>query len=179
MLSSNVAASQYRRNDVKFLSLFCSVAVLFFFFNAISCKSLQTALWVEFCISELKNTLKGTMYVIFIPPAHRGFVTHFQLPGLELHSLLHSQRRSKQEPVYCCLPGVWWEGAGKSVSAFSRTNLFRLRLQMHLSSRLACLLMELKAYSAATTVFNNCHFHFDFHPLIFCGNRFGVWFCPF
>lgn len=178
MLSGNIAASWYRRNEVKFLSLCCSVAVLFY---VIPHKSLQIALWVEFCISEQENMPKGTMHVVFIPPAHRGGVTCFQLPALELHSLPHRQRRSKHEPVHCCLPkdlgGECWEVS--ACLAFFRTGLFRSRLQMHLSSRLARFLVDLKAYSAAATVFNNCHFHFDFQPLIFSGNRFGVWFCPF
>lgn len=55
--------------------------------------------------------------------------------------------------------------------SFSRTDLFPSRLQMQLFSSLTCFLMELKAYRAATTAFNNCHFQFDFQPLIFCGNR--------
>lgn len=66
---------------------FHSVAVPFF--NTVPCRSLQISLSVEFCILEQTNRPKGTMCVVFIPPAHRGFVTRFQLLGLELHSLLH------------------------------------------------------------------------------------------
>lgn len=116
MLSGNVTATQsWRSNGEVFKPVPFSGSA---HFCVISFKSLQTAIWVEFCISEHKNTPKGTTCVYLYPAAHRGFVTGFQLPGLELHSLLPRQRRSKREPVYGCLPGVWWESAGTSVCTY-------------------------------------------------------------
>lgn len=146
MLSGNIAASLHRRNDVKFLSLFCSVAMLFFFY-VIPCESFQTTLWVEFCISEQKNTLTGTMCVVFIPPAHNSFVTRFQLPGLEFHSLLRGQRRSQHEPVCPCLPGVRRENTRNSlcVQPFPGLTCFIQGCKCTCPADLHAFLMELKA----------------------------------